>query len=693
MSVGSADIGGFGSVKGEGVPGGGSPVTTVVAGDGGISVSRTGNTVTVAQVVGAEWPVAIPRIYAIDGALGNDANKGFADPVSASPTDYAAGCAAAGLVAKKTLAGLAAIFPSVGNGRLVVVLIKSGTYVGGLGTFLNGSEGYADGAPLVRGTVTDATASSVAFAGDINDATMAGGIRIPGLNNAGYHPTGVPTTNTIQLVKVGGGGPAFPADPDVPTGWRLRFDNNAPTQAALRNSCTQVANHTGGDTVELQFDLAVPPVATDVCYLEKAGLLWDGTVVSPANNGVSNSDFAGGGSQIVGVDQTSAFTAGSAQFTFYFCGALSATINNSLFQTAPFYVDPVLGFIGVGGGLLLQQSSTFTSCFSGQSSSAFGSLFGLVCVQDLLFVEPLAITYSVGCACRRLTVQGAELGANNNTNFVANLGSTGFTTGIPRAFGGNAFPMAIIDSQIRIEDLNVTGAGNNPAIIVDGKNTIVVSGALGGSSGNNDIGMDFQKAFQCVLILTAGTVPTVTGAAGDVRWCGQALAAWTNFNFQAGWDIGGNHILEFVTNGEYRHGVNRSVILGVNNSGAAIATAFQLVRSNGTNLQFVPAQADTAAHAAGFMGISEAITQNGAAGLVGMPDGARICHFDGAPVVGGIVYLSPGAAGAATTTVPALSLTNQKLRLGVCIGNSFPGNLGLVRWNPENIPVLADGNP
>ena len=66
-------------------------------------------------------------------------------------------------------------------------------------------------------------------------------------------------------------------------------------------------------------------------------------------------------------------------------------------------------------------------------------------------------------------------------------------------------------------------------------------------------------------------------------------------------------------------------------------------------------------------------------------------YDEAAPAVGK-VYWAAASAGVATTTVPAVAATNQKLRMGYCV-RSLGSNFGLVYTRPEFMPVLSDGNP
>ena len=217
------------------------------------------------QTAVADWTVGLTRVYAVDFINGVDGNKGYADPATSSTGDYAIACATAGAVAKKTFAGLAAIFPRVGAGRNVEIVIANGgantaqAYTGQLGDFLNGVAGY--NIWNVRATGTNTTAGCTAFDGSVADATYQGAITVTGLNVAGYNPSGASTTS-LPCVLAGGGAASLPAEPAPPLGWRVRFDAATAT-VALRNQCRQIAQVVG-DTITPQTAFSATPANGDV---------------------------------------------------------------------------------------------------------------------------------------------------------------------------------------------------------------------------------------------------------------------------------------------------------------------------------------------------------------------------------------------------------------------------------------------
>lgn len=654
------------------------------------------------QTIAATWNITRPRIYAVDGVNGNDAFAGFADPASSSSADYAIACAAAGLVAKKTIAGLAAIFPRLGAGRLVEVVIAAGTYVDGLEVLLDGVTGYAFGSPEIRGTVTNATAGAVAFAGTTADVTMAGGVTVTGLNAAGYNPTGAPTTSVIQCLKVGGAAPAFGAEPAVPMGFRIRFDSATAT-VALRNQCRSVSLVSGTDTLALQTVLPAVPVAGDVFYLEQPGVVVPAFTTPSILGAPPNTSL---GIQFVGIRWTgnSAFADIRARFTF--CGASNLFANGTqgggtVITVAQTYTHPVIGFLTIGGGLRNENAAGGVSAFS-NLQAVFA---GLVCVGPITFGGIAGMTniqWGAGCAARNMIVANCALGSTEGTVATTtatapNLGTTA-TVGIPRLFGnGSVVPLLIDGCALRLGTMVIVNAGAVPCIKFAGINKVIFSGIVSGTTGNTDVGMDLQNAVLSTIEFRASLLPTVVGSAGEIRMSSQALALYSNTTFEELYDQAGNRIFQGNVNGAaYRATMNPSVYAGVVNNGAQIP-GYRLVAIQAASGQVRVATADTLPNAIGLVGAMLATAANGAQCLYGGAGGYKVVEFDGAGAVtpGAVAYLSDSLApaGTATCTVPVVSLVKAKLRLGVVVDNTLPFNLAIVRMTPDNYPTLADGLP
>ncbi len=126
-----------------------------------------------------------------------------------------------------------------------------------------------------------------------------------------------------------------------------------------------------------------------------------------------------------------------------------------------------------------------------------------------------------------------------------------------------------------------------------------------------------------------------------------------------------------------------NVVTLTNASGGAFSTEFLIVRSNGTTGQMVPAQADTAPHAAGIVGICLGKPADSASGIV-VESGPCVVQLDGAGTAGAMVYLSAATAGYGTLTAPTIAV-----EVGI-ISKVLAGNLALIslRASPMSAVTL-----
>lgn len=441
----------------------------------------------------ASWSLTSPRFFAVDGTNGNDGNTGFSD----------VSLAAAGVSAKKTIAGLQAIVPPSGAGRSMIIAITAGTYTDALNALVSGLDGYQT--VVIRGTVTNATAASVAFANDSADRTMAGGVTFTGGNAAGYNPTGAPTTSVVQCVLNGGGAPGLSGDPAAPLGWRMRFDA-ATTTAALRNVCRTVGQVTGGDTITLTSVLPAVPVAADVFYLEQPGVNYPASTIFgtalTGNNGV----------QLVGLRCTGTLTISGAAIHFVFCGVNAFTASQSSWVfPGRVYADNI-GSITTGGGLRVETSAGMFS-FSQLLAAVDFVTAGAFNVTD-----SLSWVWGSGCFCGGLmNLHNIRQEAEDNLGTVF-IGVKNTTVGVPRL----TTRLVLNSSTATIGNVLIQGAGANPAINVVGTcmlwlGTGAANSAPQGSTGNTDVGVSVQTAAGSTIVVNNQNLPTLTGTAGDMR--------------------------------------------------------------------------------------------------------------------------------------------------------------------------------
>lgn len=485
---------------------------TFAASDAGITVGGAAPNLTVGQVIAAEWTLgaATRRIYLVDGVNGSDANVGFLDGGS-SVFPISAGTITA--TAKKTIEALAAIFPRVGNGRTAEIIIAAGTYTGSLGALLSGINGYAFNYPIIRGTATNATAGVTAFDGTAADNTFLGAVTVTGMNTAGYHPTGVPTTQVIPCLTLGGADPAFPAEPAAPLGWRIRFDS-ATTTAALRNICRMVsivAEGGGVGTLTTATTLPAVPVAGDTFYLEQAGVVLPGGVLTGCVGTTFDGTAAFRPPQVVGLRCNSALSSLGSSLFFAFSGLPSGnTFASGAFVSESLFISASNGNLTVGGGLVVAGS-----LFSLGSAL---SLKKLVCtttftaqaplflsVKEFVFGTGASVTGSIGTDSTSVTCFGSE---NASTGQLSSRVLSTTTNGL-----------AIVNSKIVLGQIDFQGQGAHSAVLLNESDVFqhAATGgtALTGQTGNTLVGLSLLGASKYVKNF-ASPHNTVTGTTGDV---------------------------------------------------------------------------------------------------------------------------------------------------------------------------------
>lgn len=460
----------------------------------------------------ADWPTGTMRIYAVR-PIGNDASKGYADPVSSSSADYRAASTEAGAVALQTIAGLAAIFPRDGAGRIVEIQFENGTYTGSPSDFLSGCFGYAQ-PPIVRGTGTNPTAGILAFDGSNADAACAGGVIATGTNAGGYNPTA--STNVQQtLQRAGGGSPSFGAIPALPLGLRVRFDVNTHT-ALLANVCHQVCNMIGADTLAEQTTLPATPATVgggtpDLVYAEMPGVVFTGPASFQGTTPSVGVTFVG-----IYFNNGSGLNFASGRANFVFCRAASlssATIDRM--NTSQSYTHPVLGTITAGGGLRCEADSTI--------SQGLYTFSGLLVAGQLRVSAARAISWGFGCVARSMMLINIFGRPTFDGQTLPDAGVLpSVTAGIPFLYGSGSL---FIDSATeQLGAMMITGAGASAALSINGASKLVIDGIISGSAGNTDVGMSLMNSIGSLIILTV--TPTVTGTAGDVRLAGGQIITW-----------------------------------------------------------------------------------------------------------------------------------------------------------------------
>jgi hypothetical protein len=218
---------------------------------------------------------------------------------------------------------------------------------------------------------------------------------------------------------------------------------------------------------------------------------------------------------------------------------------------------------------------------------------------------------------------------------------------------------------------------------------ISVDDVTSSASGNTDVAIDVQPfasaCFGSRVIVGTVAANTITATLGDIRLAGGAITTMAGLATTNVEDSRKNQVIG--TGGA----IVGPCVQFTNVDGTALAIG-EVVRGNAVANQVVRAKADTNAHATGPLWVAVTPPANNTAGyFVAMNGPQKWVLHDAAPTLDGLSYISPGTGGSATTTLPVVSGTNQKRRLGHVAKVS--GSLGLVTGSSELIAVTADGNP
>lgn len=514
-------------------------VVTATAAEG-LTVTSGGGALAFDQVIEATWNVANVRWYCLDGDAGSDSNVGFSDTSSSD----------CGTKAVATAAALNKIVPVSGKAHSVVILVKSRASAASyndVASFLAGRYGYLT--YLARATVTDATASSVAFADDANDRTMAGGVILTGTNVAGYNPTGTPNTRTVQWLKVGGGSPSWAAEPALPAGARLRFDINT-TTVALRGIKRTIVKVAGGDTTDVDVLLPANPVAADVAYIDMPGAIFTFVSAQVDAGNINIQGFFIVGFQtngtVVGTRGFSLIGNGSTAWCWLNGPGLMAVALGQESLNSSYQVGATGGFISVGASRSLGAISVGGGGFvnaNGTAPFAQGSIILLREYRAELPQSFVANAVQWGKVGSVLTTDADPDGIGTN----ASSTSLGFRAA---RIVGSANPGALLlAGSVSLESIEFSNSGAFASIAIQAIGiNVLIHAALTGSTGNSDVGLDLRQSQNSTIVFGA-TLPTVTGTVGDVRLCDGTVVTWASLAALPMTDKCGNRFISSTGNG------------------------------------------------------------------------------------------------------------------------------------------------
>lgn len=629
------------------------------------------------------------RYYAVDYDNGNDTNLGYSDVSMAA--------AGVNTVAIKTLTRLRQIFPKIGNSQVAVVAIRArasgNNYLtpGGLDDdldFLQDVYGYEQ--ILVRGTDTQATASSTAFANDAADRIFCGARVVPGTSayGTGYNPVAPITTNSFNVQIGGGGAPALAAEPAL-IGKRIRFASNT-TTVALQNICGMIYVN-GVAQITLATTLPATPVASDVFYIEEPGVSFRHLLVrtSNPNNKADNSSFVQIGIQIAGLRMGAVASAPAltirglcAQIQCAFIdvpnitgadfSAISASSVDMLTFSAS-YNSEALTSVGVGTGFRAGGFTIFDfQNLTITSSAAFNARFQ---IQN-------GNSFAVGAGCYSLLgalISNCAAGLSTTTLGSGRVGiTTGSTFGRFRITGSTVGAgLGITASNCAVQGVSfailaVAPSTGDPCIVINGMQSAISIDDCIGSTVNTITAIDLASARQCTL--TMGTIAANTVVCGvaaqTIRGVGNVFYVHADYARTNLYDDAGNTIT-----GSANAIITNQPLLCVNGGVSPTLPQYHIVSqvTGGGSRQMRLSQADTAANASNILGVTQSAT--GAA--VSIPNamvvntGMSWVQFTVAPTTGDTAYLSSTVAGQASSTAGS-----QVVPIGFVVAVS--GTLGLV---------------
>lgn len=607
------------------------------------SVNGMTGAVTLPTTAGANWTVgsATRRYFWISSTRGSDANVGYTDTLGANPAT----------TAKATVAGFAAIFPTVGAGRTYEVVVEVGTDVAGIDAAITASNGYANNS-LLRATGTGATAGAIAFAGDLADVTYQGWQTATGSFAAGYSPTSAGTFaagTPVTFQRVGGGAPAWATtEPDLPCLARLRGDA-ATTTVADRNKVFPIIAVPASN--QLWFNAAITLTTSDVLYVE-----------IPALTSTTSLTFGNAGSQGT-VLQISGLNGMAITFRngqFIVGGNRFSTLTADSAQV--FWQTSVSAFPGgvqtqvIVGGTSTVGNMTHTG---GRLSITSGSGVGVQLAVTNCYV------YNVGAD---VVIGGGFVprgGTGDPLSTQQSIGGAG--AGRPTRFPAIGGAIRPLTATFAINNVSFP-SGNVSWLFPNGVNKIIVLGTVTAAGSGATSGMNLGEAYDTKVYFYGAAVPTFSAAQGEIESRalinGVVSSAYSPYSTLATNKLGGyadqagNEIVMISSTSFMARGrkLPPQVVMAKNTSGVDIPQ-YSVVKlgpaSSGSSPTISAAIADSAPHATGTLGFLTSAAPNGGFGLVVFSGVNLPLIFDVAPTAGDVTYLSNVNAGQVKVVAPA----------------------------------------
>jgi len=596
----------------------------------------------------------------------------------------------------------------------------SQTFVAGEKIFISGTEdGFDGGLSHIRQVWTIQS---------INDATH---FTLTRSNAATFRPWTVGgNIERIKVVKADDSAPVLTAEVAL-LGKRVRGDSATTTVANRNLTRTILANST--NTIVLDLDPAAIDPA-DIWYIEEPGVAFTSVTVgtgeaSTLHNTNNNSLI------IAGIRSLGAVTATDAPIGlfFSFCEGTSFTINHIGSIRA---LNSYQGISGVsrttGIGFRSSSGTTVSDCLF-TSLSSFYNTGGLVALNRLISYAIIGPGYiGAGLNINSCGTAGTSEGLAAQQTKSPNIGSSPDTaTRKPiRIVRANTSDSVIwTTSHGYVANVQFENGGSfRSAITIAGLGSTMMLEMIGDQRNSPLVGLRIQRGGAGVINFRNKTVEfqAPNGGADAEIWIEQKNSGTvidgstgyqhysTDFDLAAFRDPNGLLIYQTSTGSEI---ASTGFFLSENLWGVSLETPsfyrndstitvpllFSLIRLSTTitgfpiddNNMTIPAQADSYANAAGIVGVCLTTQINGDL-IPAVGSGACWIVTDTLATKGDMMYLSTVNAGQAMNTIPTLSGTNQKLRLGFAqkVVSHQGRDYALINLSQmELIPVDADGEP
>jgi hypothetical protein len=604
----------------------------------------------------ASWSVgtANRRFFAINPAAPDDSAAGYSD-VSA---------AAAWLVAKKTFAGFAAIFPQLGAGRSALVL--------------NGAATMGEDLLLTRWTGYD----TVHFVGTTDGSDSSTDRMRSGFVTAAAGPNGDGSWTCVAGgsttdIKVAGGLPSETSTSGA-TLWRVRF-----ATGALAGTCTGIYANTATDITPTSV-LGGAPAAGDTFFVERSGVIYGTVTVNGIAKiivirGIAAAATTGTPFGVSGCQGSSVRLVGCESRD----GTAATSVSGvAFFSAGTSYSHLVSGSATVGFGFRSGGQWGISSCgsLSGDSS---GSTVGQAHPTFLSSIQRIpSVGFGGGCVFYG-PVLAVQLGGPaaprpldpRVTSVLSNLGAQNTAQFQPlRIFGDTGGVGLDIEAcTLLVQNANITTTYiNGSGVRVSGDGSRIVFSNVAGAQpgGGAAYGFELDTAHSGEFVFLSCTA---SGPSGDIRAAG-AWIAYTDLTKTNVVDILGNDI-----SGTGNHLVSQCGY-SICEDAAGVEPGMALYISSAGKV--TRATRDSLAEAACVAVAVNTAALNG--GVYWTTGGMPYVKNSGTLTAGGEAFVGP--SGTLTSDAPASG--KYQLRAGRWIDGSA-GVSGYVVFNPEHVPVLV----